>query len=107
MTSTSKAPQVKKGQEALDHVRALRTQHDAANAKRLAAAKVEAQKRGKERFDFAAVLKLIDVASALTHAVPADAALVCEREYYLAFPEVLTLRAFAEKKAFVASHDSG
>ncbi|MDP2342419.1 MAG: hypothetical protein Q8O67_15795 [Deltaproteobacteria bacterium] len=97
----------KSGQAALDHVRALRVQHDAANAKRLAAAKIEAGKRGKERFDFAVVSKLVDVTSPISHQVAADAAAVLEREYYLAFPEVLTLRAFAEQKAIVASHESG
>ena len=88
-----------KGDEAIAHVRALREKADADTARRLASAKLDAKKRGKESFDFAKLAKLMDVRSDLTHQAHDDDDARLEREYYLVFPSAKTLAQFVELRA--------
>lgn len=75
-------------------------------AERLARARDEAQRSGKERFSYDRLLELHDPSSDLGHEVrdPAEAAARLERKYYLDFPEVRTIAEFAERLNDLRAH---
>lgn len=69
------------------------------SAERLAEARAEAKKRGKEPFNFAKLCKFYDAGSDLSAELhdPHAAAAELERKYYLSFPDVSSLEEFAER----------
>ena len=94
-----------KGDAAVAHVKALLRAQQAAADARVAAARAAAP--GKEPFNFDTLRGLMDVRAPFTHAEAPEIAAELEREYWLRFPEVKTLREFAEKRAWLDARSGG
>lgn len=68
-------------------------------AEALARARAEADRAGKEPFDYGKLVRDYDPASDLGTDVidPAETAAALERRYYLDYPAVMTLKEFADR----------
>jgi hypothetical protein len=85
----------------LEWLRAKERERKARVAEALRAAREEAERRGKEPFDFARLRALYDPSSELAAStqLPDPSALAedLEQRYYLDSPDVLTLEEFARR----------
>ena len=68
-------------------------------AEALARARAEADRAGKETFDYGKLVRYYDPTSDLGTRVidPAETAAALERRYYLDYPAVMTLKEFADR----------
>ena len=93
-----------RGDEAKAHVRALLKKQEASTARRLAAAK---QDPDKERFDLQKLSRFLDVRSRIARDDRAEIGDELEREYYLRFPELKSLEAYAERRRWLDANEGG
>jgi hypothetical protein len=97
----------KSGEDARAHIEALIARQGDAKADQLRAARERAADEGKEPFDLAQLERFMDVRSRIAREPSADVGAELEAEYYLAFPEVKTLREFSQKRGFLDAMAGG
>lgn len=74
-----------------------RSFHEARNAERLTNAKLDAQRRSKEPFDLEKLESLCDTSNEGRIAPVEDRVAKFEWEYYVGFPNIMTIEEFAKK----------